>query len=290
MREGCGSQARHDRTALQMQGRAVFDGIRITVTTIEYFPTSTHRDAAHVATAHFGGAPGVAAVLLLNSCARGMGTPESDLDMAVLVDGLTPAGIEQLQAQWDHLYATDATLQRLRTLGRFTAVHLDIIEGCYAPATWDEGGGPDAFEVEIGNHIAYSAPLWSSGSKYERLAAAWLPYYDEALRRQRLEMVRAACCYDLDFVPFYAGRELYFQAFDRLYKGYQEFLQALFIARRVYPLAYNKWIRLQVAEWLRLPELYKELPSILQISRLESDELAHKAAYLRSLLDTWTTS
>jgi predicted nucleotidyltransferase len=256
----------------------------------ELFPTSTHRAAADVVVAHFGGAAGVAAVLLLNSCARGVGTPQSDLDMGVLVDGLPPAGIERLQMQWDELYATDATLQRLRKLGQFTGVHLDFIAGSYTPTTWDDGGGPDAFEIEIGNHLAYSAPLWSSGSKFESLRAAWLPYYAEPLRRQRLEMVRAACCYDLDAVPFYVGRELYFQAFDRLYKAYQEFLQALFIARRVYPLAYNKWIRLQVVEWLRLPALYSQLPPILQLSRLESDELAGKAAHLRSLLETWTTS
>jgi hypothetical protein len=239
---------------------------------------------------YFANTPGVAAVLLLNSCARGMGTPQSDLDVAVLVDGLTPVGIERLQTQWEGLYATDAALQRLCKLGRFTAVHLDIIEGSYSPTIWDDGGGPDAFELGIGNHLVYSAPLWGRGSKYADLRAMWLPYYDETLRHQRLEMVRAACHYDLDFVPFYVSRKLYFQAFDRLYKAYQEFLQALFIARRVYPLAYNKWIRLQVAEWLGLPALYSQLPHILQISRLESDELVDKAAYLRSLLETWTTS
>jgi hypothetical protein len=74
-----------------------------------------------------------------------------------------------------------------------------------------------------------------------------------------------------------------------LYKAYQEFLQALFIARRVYPLTYTKWIRLQVAEWLELPELYAQLPHVLEISRLESDELVAKADYLGSLLDRWTT-
>jgi predicted nucleotidyltransferase len=260
------------------------------MTAVELFPTSIHRAAADAIVSHFDGAPGVAAVLLLNSCARGMGAPQSDLDVAVLVDGLASADIARLQAQWDDLYATDVVLQRLQKLGRFTAVHLDIIEGNYTPAVWDDGGGPDAFEIEIGNHVAYSAPLWCSGPKYANLRAQWLPYYDEALRRQRLEMVRAACHYTLDFVPFYVGRELYFQAFDRLYKAHQEFLQALFIARRVYPLTYNKWIRLQVAEWLGLPALYNQLPYTLQISRLESDELVAKAAYLRGLLETWTTS
>lgn len=262
--------------------------MRGAMTADKLFPTSVHRDAAEVIVAHFAHVPGVDTVLLLNSCARGMGTPQSDLDAAVLVDGLDSASIAHLQARWEAFYATDSTLQRLYRLGRFTAVHLDIIEGKYEPAVWDDGGGPDAFEIEIGNHIAYSAPLWRNGPKYEALRATWLPYYDETLRQQRLAMVRTACLYDLDFVPFYVGRRLYFQAFDRLYHAWQEFLQALFIARRVYPLAYNKWIRLQVADWLQLPALYAELPYILEIGRLESDELIDKAAYLRRLLETWT--
>jgi hypothetical protein len=101
-------------------------------------------------------------------------------------------------------------------------------------------------------------------------------------------MVREACARDLDAVHFYLGRSLYFQAFDRLYKAFQEFLQALFVARRTYPLAYNKWIQEQVTEWLLLPELYKELPPILSIRRMDSAELGGKSAALRVLLERWT--
>src|SRR5215467_13349629 len=84
------------------------------------------------------------------------------------------------------------------------------------------------------------------------------------------------------------GRSLYFQAFDRLYKAFQEFLQALFVARRTYPLAYNKWIREQVADWLALPELYEELPPILSVRKIEGAELAQNADALRGLLERWT--
>src|SRR5207253_3099325 len=51
----------------------------------------------------------------------------------------------------------------------------------------------------------------------------------------RLAMVREACARDLEAIPFLLNRGLYFQAFDRLYKAFQEFLQALFVARRIYP-------------------------------------------------------
>ena len=63
---------------------------------------------------------------------------------------------------------------------------------------------------------------------------------------------------NLERVKAGVARSLYFHAFDKLYHAFQEFLQALFIARRVYPIAYDKWIREQVVGWLRLPDLYAE--------------------------------
>jgi len=73
-----------------------------------------------------------------------------------------------------------------------------------------------------------------------------------------------------------------------LYKAFHEFLQALFVARRTYPLAYNKWIREQVVDWLALPKLYEELPPILSVRNIESPELGEKADALRTLLEHWT--
>ena len=43
------------------------------------------------------------------------------------------------------------------------------------------------------------------------------------------------------------------------------------VARRIYPLAYNKWIREQVADRLALPKLYEELPPILSVGNIERD-------------------
>ena len=97
-------------------------------------------------------------------------------------------------------------------------------------------------------------------------------------------MVRDACHYDLEHVPFFVARGLYFQAFDRLYKAFQEFLQALFIARRTYPVAYNKWIREQVEGRLGL---YRQLPAVLELGRLESAEVERNARALHRLLDDW---
>lgn len=252
------------------------------------FPTLLHEQAAERAYEFFQSQPGIDTILVVNSCARGQGIPESDLDMAVLVDpGMPDEAAASLETLWRQELAGNDVLRRFRASGEHAHVHLDVARGKYVPETWDDGGGPDGFELGIGNQLVYGAPLHGAGPYYRQLQAQWLPYYSEELRCQRLEMARAACYYDLDHVPFFIRRELYFQAFDRLYKSFQEFLQGLFIARRVYPLAYNKWIHMQVAEWLELPQLYAALPSLLSVSNIESRELAEKAHDLGVLLDEW---
>ena len=253
------------------------------------FPTPLHEQAAQIAYRFFQPESAVDTVLVVNSCARGQAVPESDLDMAVLVRPDVPEEeVTRLEGLWRQELAANEVLRRYQQSGEHAHVHLDVVRGKYTPEVWDDGGGPDGFELGIGNQLAYGAPLEQAGPYYRQLQAQWLPYYGADLRRQRLEMARAACIYDLDHVPFFVRRELYFQAFDRLYKGFQEFLQALFIARRVYPLAYNKWIRMQVAEWLGLPELYRALPGVISVSNIESSELVDKSATLQSLLEVWS--
>jgi predicted nucleotidyltransferase len=253
------------------------------------FPTPLHRETVAATVEFFAGGEGVEAVLLVNSLARGVATPESDIDVAVLVSrGLPQPERATLEGRWQRAYGEGEVFERFRQLGRFTKVHLDLFDGRIEPQVWDDGGGPDAFELEIGNRVARSLPVWQGSAAFDSLKAEWLPLYGEELQRQRLAMVREACLYDLDFVPFYVARGLYFQAFHRLYKAFEEFLQALFIARRTYPIAYNKWLREQIAGWLGLPDLYAQLPPVLQISRLESDEILHNALYLRRLLSDWT--
>ena len=252
------------------------------------FPTPLHEQAAEAVYGYLHKLAVVDTVLVVNSCARGQAVPESDLDMAALVHpGTTAEEAARLEVEWRQELKSTTTLRRFQQLGQHAYLHLDAIRGDYIAETWDDGGGPDGFELGIGNQLAYGAPMYEAGKYYRQLQAQWLPYYGADLRRQRLEMVRAACAYDLDHVPFFVGRELYFQAFDRLYKSFQEFLQGLFIARQVYPLAYNKWIRMQVAEWLGLPALYQQLPSVISVQNIESSELVEKASRLKGLLEVW---
>lgn len=249
------------------------------------YPTLFHAEAAQTARDFFAASPLVDTVLLTNSCARGVAVPESDLDMQILaVPHATPREREALLLAWQAHAKTLPAVQRFLQSGPFAHIHLDIADGVFTPQVWDDGGGPDDFEIGIGNLVAYSAPLGNAGAYFRELRARWMPFYDDDLRAQRLNMVRAACAHDLDHVPFFVRRGLHFQAFDRLYRATQEFLQALFISRKTYPIAYNKWIREQLG-WLNMPELYEPLARVFEVKNFAGSGLVDNAHALRGLVE-----
>ncbi|MEO5942039.1 MAG: nucleotidyltransferase domain-containing protein [Ferruginibacter sp.] len=252
------------------------------------FPTELHRQATDLVKDFFHRQQNVDTILLVNSLARGKSTSESDIDIAVLLTETTNnSEIIRLENIWQNFLNSDPTLIQYKNSHRFAQIHLDIIDGVFEPAIWEDGGGIDFFEVEIGNRLLYSFPLSGEGEHFKKLKLEWLPYYDIALQAQRLKLSKEACLYDLDHIPLFIKRGLHFQAFDRLYIAFQKFLQTLFIKHKTYPIAYNKWIKDQFVEILKLPELYKELPNIISVNNVESNELNHKAKALNKLLDQY---
>jgi len=250
------------------------------------FPTMLHQDTAELVRDYFLTMSNVDTVLVVNSCARGQAVPESDLDFAVLVKPeTTPTEIGNIETAWLNYSVNQPTFLKYKKSNQFAHLHLDIIDGSYAPTILEIGVASDFFEIEIGNQICYSAPMYNAGSYFQELQNKWLPYYKEELRLQRLTMTRDACEYDLNHIPFFIKRGLYFQAFDILYKAFQEYLQTLFIANKTYPIAYNKWIKDQVVNWLNKPDLYPKLSPILSVSNIEGNEINDKAKMLRELLN-----
>jgi hypothetical protein len=244
------------------------------------YPTPQHERSAAAIVDFFSHQPAVSAVLLTCSCARGKASRESCLDITVLVppDLPTPerAGLEQA---WEQLYQSEPVFAEQRQVGRFSQVDLKFHTGQFDPAQYYHGwtSGADAFELEVGNLVAYSFPLWECNRACQDLRARWLPYYGEDLRCARLDLVLRYCRNNLAHIPLFVPRGLVFQSFKRLYLAFEEYLQALFIARRTYPIAYDKWVREQVVEILRLPDLYPQLIHLLEVDDLESVELIHKA-------------
>jgi predicted nucleotidyltransferase len=255
------------------------------------YPTVEHQRAANAIVDFFTSNYKIDAVLLVNSCARGKATRDSCLDIVILAkQDSSRSSLRELEAGWMDFEKSNLEVQALYAVGKYSVVHPDFISGVLIPHEQDESAGPDDFELQVGNFIAYSVPLWQGSDYLDQLKQQWLPYYSEELRHQRLERVRWYCLNNLHHIPLYVERKLYFQSFDRLYNAYQEFLQALFIARRTYPIAYNKWIREQIEEILGLPELYEQLSHLFEIKRFESTEIADRAQEVEVLLEQYAPS
>jgi predicted nucleotidyltransferase len=244
------------------------------------YPSTAHERAAEAITEYFASRDETDAVVLVNSCARGRATPDSCLDMQVIVP---TEAVEEVDAEWRrYAHESDAIANLLRA-GRFSELHLDVFDGVITPGVINDES-IDYLEVSIGNLFVYSVPLHRRGERFEQLAEAWLPFYGETLRRERLAAARWFVLENnLARIPWYVGRDLHFQAFDRLYRAFQGFLLGLHVSRRTYPLAYNKWIHEQVAVNLGLPELYERLPHLFELVPFEGDALERRAAELEEL-------
>jgi hypothetical protein len=79
------------------------------------YPTPQHAEAADILVKHYREQPGIDAVLLVNSCARGKGTPDSCLDIAILVpDGADAADLEVYEHHWHEFPHTHPAFAALR--------------------------------------------------------------------------------------------------------------------------------------------------------------------------------
>ena len=252
------------------------------------YPTSAHAAAARAIVDYLAADQRVETVLLTNSCARGKASKDSCLDIAALVrpDVWEKDGVA-MQEAWEKFRRSEGVFRDLETAGQFAEVHFDFITGQFAPGSRDDVSPPDSFEIEIGNYLVYTHPLFQCSDYWQSLRAHWLPYYDDVLRAERLTISRQHGLDNLEHIPLYVARGLYFQSLDRLWLATQDFLQGLFIARRTYPIAYNKWIREQIVDILGLPELYAQLTMLFEIKHFESDELAFKADLLRKLFEKY---
>jgi len=252
--------------------------------------STAHAAAADAVADFFASAAIVDAVLLVGSWARGHADKASDLDLAVLIrPEVDEADRHELAANWERSAQREQAASLLRPVARYSDVEIELIDGDFAPRPRGWTSGPDDFELRLGNYVAHSLPLFQSGTRYAALREHWLPFYDDALRTQRLESVRIFCLNNLDHVPWALERSDPFHAYHRLYHAYQEFLQALFISRRTYPIAYDKWIGQQLEQLLELPELALETAGIIGIADLDPPMIRERATRLDSLLDQYVS-
>ncbi len=248
------------------------------------YPTVQHERAALKIVDYFSHQLDVSAVLLTCSCARGKAAKDSCLDIAILLSpNLSEDKRDIIEQEWNQYHTKEILFRELEKMGKYSHVDLEFRTGCFKIPYHGWTSGPDELELEIGNLLVYSVLLWGNGDYLEHLKSQWLPYYSEEMRIERLTMVKKYLFNNLDHITRFVERELYFQSFRRLYNAFGEFLQALFISRKIYPIAYDKWVREQIVEILKLPELYPQLPRLLEIGKFESYEIMEKSKQLQEL-------
>ncbi len=252
------------------------------------YPTIEHQNAAGTIIDFFAPITEIETLCLICSCARGKASKDSCLDVLVLgrPEVMSTAHTE-LQKMWEEFYTKTPIFQRLAAVGKYAHVDLEFSDGQFVPTPRGWTGGPDEFELVIGNSLVYSVVLHQKSDYFHQLREKWLPYYDEVLRQKRLRMARAYCLNNLEHIQLYVPRGLHFQSFNRLYDAFREFLQSLFIAHRTYPIAYDKWIEEQIVDILGLSHLYTQLPYLFEVSNFEGTDILDKANLLRNLLDAY---
>src|SRR6478672_10727023 len=109
------------------------------------FPTELHRTATNVSKDFFLNQQNIDTILLVNSLARGKATSESDIDMAILVPVTTTIGErERLYNNWNEFLNLNPGLNQFKRSSRFAQIHLDIFDGVFEPAPWEDGGVIDS--------------------------------------------------------------------------------------------------------------------------------------------------
>lgn len=244
-----------------------------------HLATPTHRKAYDLVAELLYKDERVLALSLAGSAARNEGSFDSDLDFDIFFREGAPT--HAIIARVTEALGREVHAHQGQEVGQFFAVDLHAAPTLITPQARGWTDGPDDFELEIGNIFVYSRLVFERESHFAQAKARYLPYYEESLRQDRLQQALVFCYNNLDHIEPYVKRGLYFQAFKRLYDASREFLQALFIAKRVYPIAYDKWIKKQLVEILNLPDLYRHFVALYEVQALESDELIVKREQLR---------
>jgi tetratricopeptide (TPR) repeat protein len=250
------------------------------------FPTPAHEQAFWEAVEFFKNKKSVLAITLGGSVMRGQGSYDADVDIDVFVKD--EKEINDLGKEFDT--AGPEIVNRARKqggTGRFfdIGLHLRLLDQKPHERSWTTG--PDEYEIELGHSFVYCKLIFERNGSWTKSREKYFPYYDEDLRMKRLKEITKYCLNNIEHIEPYVKRGLYLQALKRFHNAIEEFLQALFISRKVYPIDYDKWVKYELTEILKLSKLYKEIVSLYEIKNLESNELIEKGARLTQLFNEY---
>jgi len=255
------------------------------------YPNDEYPKVLTKVTDYFKAYPGVYAVVLTGSLARGRAVEGSCIDLSIFLG----------KKQFETLASTlKSRVEAYSGLGGricyyegdveggvlFGGIRVDVIftNGNLDPHSENSFDiTRDEFETTIGNLFVYCVVLYKKGSRYENLKRKYLPFYNDALRKIRLAGTGEEFAYKIWKTEWLAERGEYLSSLEALLEAQRIFLQHLFIKKRKYPIDYVKWIKEQCAQTLQMPDLYQELVSIINGIELDKKGLTTKASILEQL-------
>lgn len=249
------------------------------------FPTDFHKEVFEKSIDFLKKHPAVGAVSLGGSLGRGEGVPTSDVDLnAYLKLGSIPDVKEKLLQDFKSFAAT---LGDFSKIDKYFHVDLDVRSINIKPEPRRWTSGPDEYEVEIGNAYVHCELVFELDQVFTNAKKQYVPYYNEEFRQKRFKEVLMYLNNNIGHIEPAVNRGLYFHAHKRLHDANREFLQALFISRKIYPIAYDKWVKKQLVEILNLSKLHEEFVALYELNKLESTELIEKGQKLSNLINLY---
>ncbi len=263
------------------------------------YPTPRHEQVARDLTGALALDPRVQTVLLSGSLARGRGVPESCVDLTVMV---RPDDFKRYVATSDERSGDGGRRRReaFAALGAdeiyedgpgmtviFSGLqcHLGFTNGDLKPGA----GLPreDGFELEVGNYVVYSVPLFDRDGYWENWRRRYLPFLPEDVRLARLAAVRADFDYNIENIRLMARRGLLFHGLERVMIAFRYLVQMCFLTAKVYPIDYMKHLEEQVSVLLGHPNWISQMSAVFTVPNLTPGLLMAKADLLSHLADNF---
>jgi predicted nucleotidyltransferase len=262
------------------------------------YPHESYRKVLTEIVEYYKGYPGVYAIVLTGSLARGKAVKGSCIDLAIFLGKKQFKALASKMTERRKAYSClkgqicfyegeveggilfgDIRVDVIFTDGKFKLFcenSFDIIR--------------DEFETTIGNLLVYSVVLYEKDKRYQRLKQKYLPFYDDKLRKARLAGTAEEFNYKIWKTKWLAERGEYFVALEALLEAQRISLQHLFIEKRKYPIDYVKWLKEQCTEILNMPSLYEELASVINGIELTKEGILEKNEFSEKLFLRYSNS
>jgi len=266
-------------------------GVSITNIPSLRYPNEGYRRVLAKLTEYYKEYPGVYAIVLTGSMVRNKAVTGSCIDLFVFLRrrefNALPSTVKLRERAYSRL-GGEVCYYEGRVEGgiEFDGVRVDVgfADGKFRVCTENSFDiTRDEFETTIGNLLVHAVVLLEKGKTYQQLRTRHVPFYDETLRKMRLEGTAKELEYKIWKTRWLAKRGEFFAALDALLEAHRIFLQHLFIKERKYPIDYVKWLEEQCLQILKMPALYQELAASVSGSEFTVKSFNERSEALRKL-------